>query len=196
VIDRLRAEARWEEAYQVWLNTLPRDRLADVGYVFNGGFEYDPSGYGFDWIASTRPERDAGHVVEIVRAAGATGSKALRVTYNGKRQAGIPMAQYLALSPGRYEMTGMVRADNLKSVRGTQWTVRCAMPGKPPVVLAASERFIGAMEWRRFAFGVEVPSACRGQVLQLEPVGADEGVTYLAGSIWFDDLAMRRLPRN
>ena len=57
VIDRLRASQRWDEAYLVWLNTLPRERLADVGFVFNGSFEFAPSGFGFDWIPAKRPER-------------------------------------------------------------------------------------------------------------------------------------------
>ena len=192
VIDRLRAAGRWEEAYHVWLNTLPRERLADVGYVFNGGFEYAPSGYGFDWIAATQAQRNAGHAVEIATTLGAVGKKALRVTYNGKRQDGVPIEQFLALAPGRYELSAMVRADSLKSVRGARWTVRCADGGKPTGPLGASERFLGSSEWRRFAFDVVVPATCRGQVLQLEPVGADEGVTYLAGTLWFDDFVLRK----
>jgi len=53
VIDRLRVNDRWQQAYQVWLNTLPRERLSEVGFVFNGSFEFAPSGQGFDW----RPTR-------------------------------------------------------------------------------------------------------------------------------------------
>ena len=192
VVDRLRGAERWDEAYQVWLNTLPRQRLADVGFIFNGSFEYAPSGYGFDWIAATQPERDVGHAVEIAPAIGAAGKKALRVTYNGKRQAGNPIAQFLALPAGRYELGGLARPAGLKSVRGAQWVVRCVSAGKPQAVLAASERFIGSSEWRRFEFELVVPASCRGQVLQLEPAGVDEGTIYLDGAIWFDDLVLRR----
>ena len=52
LVDRLRAANRWSQAYQVWLNSLPRERLAEVGLVFNGAFEYMPANAGFDWVAS------------------------------------------------------------------------------------------------------------------------------------------------
>jgi len=54
VTERLRASGRWPQAYQAWLNSLPRERLADVGFVFNGSFEYPASGVGFDWTPDGR----------------------------------------------------------------------------------------------------------------------------------------------
>jgi hypothetical protein len=191
IVDRLRAAGRFDEAYQVWLNTLPRERLADVGFVFNGNFEYAP-GAGFDWMLSRQPEREAGHVADIVYASGAIGKRALRVSYNGKRQGGNPVAQYLALPPGRYEMGGFGRSSGMTVGRGVQWTVRCLDAGKPRAQVAASERFTGASEWRRFVFDLEVPPGCEGQLLQLEPVGADEGPAFVGGTVWFDDLLLRR----
>jgi hypothetical protein len=190
LVDRLRDGDRWREAYQVWLNTLPQERLADVGFVFNGGFEHTPSGIGFDWRPTLSRERDSGHTVEMLQGAGATGKRALRVSYNGKRQAGIPIAQYLALAPGRYEMSGLARPQSITVGRGVQWTLRCVRGGRAEAPMAASERFVGSSEWRRFAFEVIVAPDCPGQVLQLEPVG--EGSVYLAGSAWFDELVLRR----
>ncbi len=192
LVERLRLTGRWEEAYQLWLNTLARERLADVGFVFNGSFEYTPSDIGFDWRPTKRVERDAGHTVDLVAKLGSVGRKALRVSYTGKRQAGFPIAQFLALSPGHYVLSGMVRPEGVKAGRGARWTIRCVNADKPGAPAAASERFIGSSEWRRFAFEVTIAADCAGQVLQLEPVGADEGVTYLAGTLWFDDLVLRR----
>ena len=192
LVERLRIAGQWEEAYQLWLNTLPRVRLADVGFVFNGSFEYAPSGVGFDWIATQRPEREVGHTVDVVATMGAAGKRALRVAYNGKRQAGIPIAQFLALSPGRYVLSGQARPEGVKAGRGVQWTVRCVSGDKPGAPIATSERFVGSSEWRRFAFDVTIAPGCAGQILQLEPVGMGEGVAYLGGTVWFDDLVLRR----
>jgi hypothetical protein len=194
LVDRLRSAERWDEAYQVWLNTLPRERLADVGSVFNGSFEYAPSGVGFDWIPTRGVERDVGHSVEMARSTGGAGKRALKVIYNGKRQGGIPIAQYLLLAPGRYEIGGLARPDGMRVGRGVQWTVRCVNEGVTGAIVANSERFTGSSEWRRFAFDVTVPASCRGQILQLEPAGPGEGATYLAGVAWFDDLSARRAP--
>ena len=192
VTDKLRAGGQWEAAYQVWLNTLPRDRLADVGHVYNGSFEFATSGAGFDWRPARGSERQIGHAVEFAISSGGAGKRALRVAYNGKRQSGPSILQFMAIPPGRYELSGLARIDALNSVRGLQWALRCVgRDGRSPMI-AASERFLGSSEWRRFAFEAEVPEGCPGQVLQLEPVGLNEGTTYLAGTAWFDDLRLVR----
>ena len=188
VTERLRGAGQWLAAYQLWLNTLPRERLADVGFVFNGSFEHAPSGVGFDWIAE---ESSAAHLVEYPVAAGAVGRRALRVTWSGKRAASAPIRQYLAIEPGRYELSGLARLEGLQSVRGVQWVVRCA-GGERSAPLGTSPRFLGSGEWQRFSFAVEVPPQCAGQALALEPVGMNEGTTYVAGKAWFDDLRLAR----
>lgn len=193
VIDRLRDSDRWEQAYQVWLNTLPRERLSEVGFVFNGSFEYVPSGQGFDWRPTRALERDAGHSVEMAQAQGVNGKRALHVSYNSKRQSGVPIMQYVALPSGRYELSGLAHPLSIAVGRGVQWTLRCVKAGAASEPISASERFVGSSNWRTFAFQVNVPAGCRGQVLQLEPVGTADGTAYLSGSIWFDDLVLRRL---
>jgi len=192
VTEKLRAAGQWEAAYQVWINTLPRERLVDLGHVFNGGFELSPSGVGFDWKVAAGSERDLGHALDFPTTAGAAGKRALRVTYSGKRQSGPAIQQYLALPPGRYELAGLARVEGLSSVRGLQWLVRCVEKGGTTRTLGTTERFLGSSEWRAFASEVQVPQGCAGQVLQLEPVGLTEGTTYLAGTAWFDDLRLTR----
>lgn len=192
LIDRLRKDDRWEEAYHLWLNLLPRERLANVGHVFNGGFENDPGGAGFDWIPQQAAERQAGHLVEIRQTPNAVGKRALRVAYNGNRQSGLPVRQYLALPAGEYELTGRVRTEAIKAVRGIHWTVRCIQAGKVLGILASSERFMGSGEWRPFSMQVSVGESCRGQVLQLEPAGVEGAVAFVSGTAWFDEIALRR----
>jgi hypothetical protein len=194
LVERLRGAGRWDDAYQVWLNTLPPERLGDVGFIFNGSFEFPPSGIGFDWMPTRQIERESGHSVEIARTTGGNGRRSLKVSFNGKRQAGIPIAQYLALAPGRYEITGTGRSDAMRAGRGVHWTVRCVTGAIPGAAIAASERFTGSSDWRAFEFALTVPDSCPGQVLQLELVGAEEGPAYVTGAAWFDDLALRRVP--
>jgi hypothetical protein len=195
VIDRLRAQDRWMDAYQLWLDTLPRERLADVGYVFNGGFEQTPSGVGFDWILG-QPDRNSGHTAELLPTLGALGSRALRVDYNGKRQSGAPASQFTMLPPGHYRLSGVARSEGLKTGRGVQWVMRCSRAGKPDRLLASSERLAGPSEWHRFEFRVDVPPDCAGQLLALEPVDAQYGNVFLSGRLWFDDIALRRLAQG
>jgi tetratricopeptide (TPR) repeat protein len=193
LVDRLRSAGRWDAAYQLWLDTLPRARLADVGFVFNGGFEYPATGIGFDWIPDTRLERDSGHSVEFARTPGAAGERALRVGYTGKRQSGSPIVQYLALAPGRYSLGGLARPERVSAGHGARWTVRCVGPGDAlSEPIAASARFVGSSDWERFAFDVTIAPDCRGQRLQLEPVESGGGPVFLAGSLWFDNLVLEQ----
>ena len=192
VVDKLRVAGMWDAAYLAWLNTLPRERLGDVGHVFNGSFEFPATGVGFDWKPAQGPERQVGHSVDFPSATSGAGRRALRVAYTGKRPAGPAIQQYLALPPGRYELSGLARPEALNSVRGVHWVVRCASREGGPA-LATSERFLGSSEWRRFSVQVVVPPGCSGQALQLEPVGLNEGTVYVAGAAWFDDLRLARL---
>jgi hypothetical protein len=191
VIDRLRGTGQWEQAYHLWLNLLPRERRARLGYVFNGGFETPPSHLGFDWILQQAPEKQAGHTAEIVRVPGTAGQRALRVAYNGNRQTGVPARQYLLLPEGRYELTGSGRPEGIKAARGLHWTVRCVKADQVSEIVARSERFIGSSDWRRFSLEFAADGACSGYALQLEPVLAREGeVAFVSGVAWFDDLAL------
>lgn len=192
VSSKLRAAGRWDVAYQAWLNTLPSARLADVGFVFNGGFEHASSELGFDWRPARGTERELGSAATFSPASGAAGKRALRVAYTGKRQARPAIEEYMTAPPGRYELSGLARMEQLTSVRGLQWTVRCMRGEAPGKVLASTERFLGGGEWRRFSVPVVIPPDCPGQVLQLVPVGLDEGTTYVAGTAWFDDLRLSR----
>lgn len=186
-LDALRRAGHWDAAYRLWLNTLPRDRLADVGYVFNGGFEHAPTGVGFDW---TLDQPSPVHSADFPVGTSPAGRRALRVSWTGKRIPGPAIHQYLALPPGRYELSGQVRLDALQSVRGVQWVLRCASDA--PDALGASPRFMGSTQWERFAFDFEVPAACQGQLLQLEPAGLREGTTFVSGRAWFDELRVAR----
>lgn len=194
VIDRLRGAGRWEEAYHLWLNVLPKERRASVGLVFNGGFEAEPAPPGFDWRLQGAPENQAGHTAEIVRAPGAQGLRVLRVAYNGRRQGGVPVRQYLLLAPGNYELAGMARPAGIKAARGIRWTVRCVEGERPGSIVAASERFLGSSDWRRFAVEVPIDGSCPGYALQLEPDVEEGTVAFVEGTAWFDDLSLRRRP--
>ncbi len=193
LVERLRRAGRWSEAYQVWLNTLPRERLNEIGFIFNGSFEFAPSGVGFDWMPTRQLEREAGHSVEMARSTGGAGRRSLKVSFNGKRQLGSPIAQYLALAPGAYQLAGLGRSDGMRVGRGVHWTVRCVNEAIAGPVLASSERFTGSSEWRPFQFALTIAPACRGQVLQLEAVGVEESAAYITGAAWFDDLALREV---
>ena len=80
-IDRLSRDHRWGEAYLTWASTLPAEQQSELGNVFNGGFEREPSNAGFDWRFSRVP----GAYIERESGAGVSGNFALSVSFEGRR---------------------------------------------------------------------------------------------------------------
>jgi hypothetical protein len=94
VIDRLRDTDRRQQAYQVWLNVAARAS----GDVASCSMDLESRHRPGLRLAPDQPPRDSGHLVECP----AQGEAAPRASdYNGKRQSGVPIAQYVVLARWR-----------------------------------------------------------------------------------------------
>ena len=181
---RLQREGLWLESYIAWLNSLGRGPLGTVGNLFNGSFELPMSNLGFDWIVDSTPQVQ----LTVASTYGATGGKALRVSFAGPRVQYRHLRQHLLLGPGPYMVQGRARPDGLQTPYGLQWAIYC-LDGKEP--LATSERFVGSDQWRRFSFNFTVPERdCPVQVMQLELAGRVALDFEAKGAVWFDDLSI------
>lgn len=187
-VSRLQREGRWREAYFTWLNTLDEPALQGLGNLYNGHFEQPLAGGGFGW----RFSRPRGVEVSTASTYGMEGERALRVAFLGQRVRFQHLSQPLLLAPGRYQMEGNIRLDNLATTQGLQWAVYCLVPRQR--LLAASERFLGASLWRRFNFSFQVPKKdCTVQLLRLELQGQAPADFEARGVAWFDTLTIARL---
>lgn len=184
---RLQKEGAWLEAYFAWMNRLSKDQLAQLGNIYNGGFELPLSQIGFDWIASKTPQA----LIETASTYGISGNRALHVSFNGQRIQFKHLAQYLVLTPGAYRFHGRVRPDGLQTERGIQWAIHCLGNDQP---LTTSERFTGTDQWHHFSsqFTISV-DACVAQRVRLELVGQAALDFEATGGIWFDDLAVEKV---
>ena len=183
-LQRLQAEGLWLESYIAWLNSLGRGSLGTVGNLFNGSFELPMSNLGFDWIADPVPQVQ----LTVASTYGATGGKALRVSFAGPRVHYRHLYQNMLLGAGAYVVQGRARPDGLQAAQGLQWTVYC-LAGKEP--LGTSERFVGTDQWRRFSFTFTVPERdCPVQVMRLELAGRVALDFEAKGAVWFDDLSV------
>lgn len=181
---RLQKEGLWLEAWFVWLDSLPKEQVERVGYLFNGSFENPISNLGFDWIHQKHPavSLDTGGTYE------STGDRALRVSFRGLRVQFQHLHQYLMLPPGDYHLRGRVRPDNFDAPQGMQWALYCAGRKEP---LAVTDRFRGSTPWTRFRTPFSVPAeGCPVQLLRLELAGSVRLDFEANGTIWFDDLAV------
>ncbi len=184
--DRLARDGQVAEAYLAWVNALPPEALAQLGYLYNGGFERPPANHGFDWVA--RPPRNHGIEIGTARTPGMGGQAALKLSFRGDRQRFSHLHQRLFLAPGSYRVRGRVRPERLEARRGLQWRVVCTTGSTG--WLAESELFSGDGEWREFSFDLVVPPTCAGQILRLVSAGSREVDHEVSGVIWFDDLVI------
>ena len=179
----------YDLAYYTWLQFLPRDQLGTVGLLFNGNFEIHPTGLPFDWVLPS----EGSATVAIVRRADRPSDRALFIELGHGRVDVGRISQLLRLQPGRHRVTGNVMGD-VVGRRGVRWRVACL--DQPSRLIAESEMIIGRIEaWTAFSFFVIVPEiGCRAQDIRLELDARTPSERLISGSIWFDDLSIRRAP--
>jgi tetratricopeptide (TPR) repeat protein len=182
---RMLKDGRWSQAYARWVGTFATPP-GTLPMVYDGGFEQEPSGIGFDW----QRERTSGVTSRFEAIPGANGEHAAHFRFIGVPAAGGDLAQPLLLAPGRYRLELRARAEFLQSDEGLQWTVRCA-DGSP---LGSVGPLEGSFEWTRWSAGIAVPAeGCPGQWLRLENPAVGGSARQVAGDLWIDDVRMTRL---
>jgi len=184
-IDRLTRDRQWGTAYLTWVRSLPAHDRQFVGNIYNGGFEQQPSNFGFDW----RFERVGGAQISRSQVNGSVGDLALRVGFEGRRVPFQHVRQMLALAPGSYRFQGRVRLDDLRSERGLVWTLSCVEDSR---TLAESEPMSGRSDWREFRIELIVPDqGCGGQWLTLRLPARIKAEQLIGGVAWFDGLKIQ-----
>jgi len=187
LVRRLQRENLWVDAYFDWLSFLSDEQIRHAGYVFNGDFEVSPLAGGFDWIIG----KAQGVEAEINTAAGVGGSSALSVRFMGLKTPFKHVFQYMVLSPGAYSLLGKVKLDDLRAFKGVRWVVSCKEGGR---TLGGTDTFVGQSGWRGFETTFSVPSAgCPVQLIRLELVGQVALDYQATGSVYFDELIIKRL---
>ena len=172
-------------AYSSWLRFLPRDQLNRVERLFNGSFERQPSGIPFDWTIGA----GSGTIAGIYRRPDASAQSALMISF-GQGRATLPgIQETIILYPGAYRFEGNVTGEIL-SRRGLQWRVTCvdgASVGESPMLIG---RF---PKWTSFGFDISIPAEkCPAQRVELIHMARSPSEQFASGSVWFDDLAIRR----
>jgi hypothetical protein len=184
---RLQKEGAWMEAWFAWLNSLTKEQIGKLGYLYNGSFEAPISNLGFDWIVQKHP------AVSLDTAATfeTSGERALRVNFRGLRVKFQNLYQYLMLPPGTFYLQGRVRPDNLQAAQGMQWALYCLGNNEP---VAVTDRFRGSDQWTRFRTEFSIPpSGCPVQMLRLELAGTIRLDFDANGTIWFDNLGIEQV---
>lgn len=177
----------YANAYYTWLQSLSDAQLQSIGYVFNGGFEQQPSGSPFDWLIT----QGAGSSIEFVEGPEVFGTKALRVDLGHGRIEFGGIEQTLSLAPGQYRLVLKLRG-NLAGRRGLRWQLTCRDIAADP--LAETQMFLGvARTWQDVAVKFEVPqTGCDAQRLALGLAARSASEQLVTGQVWYDDVKIER----
>jgi hypothetical protein len=168
------------------LQFLPAEQLSKVGLLYNGSFEFTPSGLSFDWMIPS----GAGVTTEILPRTDADGDNALSITFEQGRVEFNGVTQLLMLAPGDYDFKGKFKGE-LIGRRGLKWRISCAGGSAP---LAESEMMIGTNPiWKDIEFTFTVPSEnCRAQQLRLDLDARMSSEQLVTGEMWIDELQISR----
>ena len=186
-VARLKKDGLITEAYIEWINGLTRGQRDQLGLLHDGGFELEPTNWGFDWHLGKR----RGVIVDQARTYGVKGERALHVIFKDLKRPFRDISQPLFLDPGTYRLDGKVRTDSLETKGGLKWVVRCLLPEVEQI--GESERFLGANQWRGFGFEFEVEESCGLQEIRLVSAGKRAFEYEITGGAWFDGMAIRRV---
>jgi tetratricopeptide (TPR) repeat protein len=187
-VARMQREREWPAAYLLWVNGLSAEQRRWLGSVYNGSFELETTGRGFDW----RIRNAKGVKVARQPTYGIRDKLALHLVFEGRELIFRHLYQPLFLGPGNYELRLLGRPDRLQGRGGLVWRIRCEE--EPDRLLGTSDRFLGTSEWRMSRVSFDVPAdACAAQILLLESMGDNPYDHKLEGEVWFDQLVVRRL---
>jgi hypothetical protein len=177
----------YELAYYAWLQFLPSEQLTSTAMLFNGSFEYTPSGLPFDWSMPS----GTGVTIDIAERPDQSGHKALLIQLGPGRVEFPGIRQTVLLAPGTYRFKGQYKGE-IKGRRGLVWRVSCV--GAPAVSIGQSQMMMGSVPaWQQVEFLFTVPQTdCRAQHLRLELDARMASEQLVSGSIWYDELAISR----
>lgn len=174
-----------EVAYYTWLQFLPQSELTSFGFLYNGGFEAEPSKLPFDWVIGN----GSGVIIDMVPPPEDQNQRALYIEFGYGRVNFRGVTQIVVIPPGTYQLQGKYKGEILGR-RGLRWRITC-IDGKR---LGESDMVLGTKpDWQRFDFEFTVPDRdCSAQQVSLVLDSRSASEQFVTGSIWYDDLQISR----
>ena len=120
------------------------------------------------------------------------GKPALLIEFGpGRVNFGSGLSQLMLLPPGTYKLEGKYKAD-LDSLRGLQWSVRCA-DAESPVGVSTSMNGSDAV-WKNIDLSFAIAhDGCPAQYLTLNLDARSASEKFVSGAVWYSDLSITRV---
>jgi hypothetical protein len=192
-LEELLATAHYHEAAGVWQYLRQTGALGrsteETNLVFNGGFEQDPLGAGFDWRLQPQPYVTA----DFADSAAHSGTHALRLDFTVPQNLEYePIQQLVAVIPGQsYALSAYVRAQSLTSDSGPRF--RVTDPQCAPCLDVATDGVTDSAVWRQI--GLRFTAGPATEVVRISIWRPRSRVfpMEISGSAWFDDVELKQV---
>jgi len=148
-------------------------------YVFNGGFELNPTRSPFDWQIAERP----GVTVSVDEQLSYAGHKSARINFDGTENVKKSLlSQSAYLPPGRYTFRARVKSDGLTTNQGPLFEI----VGKG--LHAATEQVTGSSDWYQMEAAFQVPADAGLLDVRLTRNESLKFDNKIKGTVWVDEV--------
>lgn len=180
--DYLLAKGDTESARDVWIGLYPEEDSGAL--VWNGGFEYDTVGQGFDWKIN---QANGVHADYDYRKK-TEGQRSLRLKFSGKENVDFRgVYQTVAVEPGaRYALTWDAASSDITTRSGVMVEVYCQG------FRTKSDSYTGSSDWERRRLEFDAPANCPTVTIGLRREKSERLDNLISGEFWIDDVSMTK----
>lgn len=187
-IDFMLTMGRITESVDAWRELTGAATVSAT--IHNPGFESPLLGGGFGW----RAHDPAGAAVAVDAGHSRSGRHSLRVEFDGTDNLNFHhLRQTLVIEPGaRYRLVGWWRGEEITTRSGVFVDIR-SLDAEANTHARTADRY-GSWDWQPFELEFETPPDAALAELRVRRAPTDALDRRIEGRVWFDDLALERLP--
>jgi tetratricopeptide (TPR) repeat protein len=194
IITALNKSLRYHDALKVWNEMSTEIYRADMGRVFDGGFE-EPVAYGADTIFGWQIKGAPGLDLRIDPSKSHSGSRSLRLLFEVSSNLPIiSVSQLVPVAPQtEYELEFYVSTEKLVSGSTPQVQILNAADEKELVPSETAPN--GSSKWNRISLSFKTGENMEAIILRIVRVSCSTEETPMCpiyGSIWYDDFTFKR----
>lgn len=182
----------YEAAARAWAAYLDghRNGYLESTWVFNGDFETEPSGVGFDWTI----EPMAGVQVAWDSSVAHTGSHSMRIHFDGNQNVDYHhFLQNAFLPPGTYRLEAFIRTRDITTSQGVGLAVFDAELSSR--LQAKTESLTGTNDWKKVEQTFRVTSQTKlALIAVVRAAVVFKFDDKISGTAWIDSVKLSKLP--
>lgn len=192
IVTTLKNQYRFHDAVRVWNDITSEKYRAELGHVFDGGFEQAVgSGNVFGWHTQGAPQMQVG----IDPNKGHGGARSLRMSFNVRTNLdSIDVSQLVAVEPNtEYEFECYVSTDKLET--GSAPLVQIVDAAAGAELVSTSQAPNGTHDWTRLSHTFKTGEKTEAVFLKIVRISCrtdETPVCPIFGSVWYDDFSIKR----